>query len=107
DTVALDIDRNLAYRLDRVAVEDDAAFLGDTPDLADRMDRPDLVIGVHDRDEHRLVGDRVAHRVRVDHPVLIHREVGHGRLARTLQRPATVEHGLMLGDAGYDVVALV
>ena len=107
DTVAFDVDRNLAYRLHRVAVKDDPAFLGDAPDLADRMNRPDLVVGVHDRDQHGLVGDRVAHRVGIDHPVLVHRQVGHGRLARPFQRAATVEHRLVLGDAGDDVVALV
>ena len=44
--------------------------------------------------------------VGIDHPVLIHRQIGHGRLAGTFKRSATVQHRLVLGDAGDDVVAL-
>ncbi len=101
------IDRHLADRLDGVAMKDDALFLGDLADLGNRMNRADLVVGPHDRDEHGLVGDRAAHRVGIDHPVLVDRQIGDRRLARPLERAATVEHRLMLGDASDDVVALV
>ena len=107
DPRLLEINRHLANRLHRVGVEHDSFFFRDLADLGNRMKRADLVVGPHDRDEHGLVGDRVAHRVRIDHPVLVDRQIGHCRLAGTLERAATVEHGLVLGDATDDVVALI
>jgi hypothetical protein len=81
DTVLLDVDRNLADGLGCVAMEDDTLLFRDLPDLRDRMNRADLVVGVHERDEHGLVGDRLAHGFRIDHPVIVDREIGDGRLA--------------------------
>ena len=49
----------------------------------------------------------LAHRVGIDHPVLVDRQVRDRRLARTLERAATVQHGLVLGDASDDVIALI
>src|SRR5208283_4413058 len=86
---------------------DDALLFRDFADFANRMDGADLVVGVHDRDEHGFVVDGLANLVGIDHPVLVDLEIGDGRLAITLQRAATVEHRLMLGDAGDDVVALI
>ena len=59
DLQLVDVERNLADRLHRVGVEQDALLLRDRADLGDRLDDADLVVGGHDRDEDRLVGDRV------------------------------------------------
>ena len=95
-----------SHSLDRIAVKDDSFFFRNLPDLRNRMNRSNLVIGPHDRDQHGLVGDRFAHRVRIDHPEFVDRKISHGRLAGPFQRAATIEHRLVLGDAGDDVVAL-
>src|SRR5260370_28301687 len=107
DPRLLDVDRNLANRLNGVAMEHDSFFFRDLADLGNRMKRADLVVGPHDRDEHGLVGDLVAHRVRLDHPVPVNRQICDCRLSGTLERAATLEHRLMLGDATDYVVAFV
>ena len=53
----VDVERNLADRLHGVGVEQDALLLRDRADLGDRLNHADLVVGGHDRDEDRLVGD--------------------------------------------------
>src|SRR5665213_1171134 len=107
DTIAIDINRNFANGLDSVAMEYDALFLGDTTDFGHRMNRADLVVGIHQRDQNGLVGNRRADCVRVNHAVLIDRQISDDRLAGALERTATVENRLMLGYTRDDVVALV
>ena len=63
DAHALDIDRDLAGSLGGVGVEDDPLLLGQLADGRDVLDRPDLVVGEHDGDQDRLVGDRLANLV--------------------------------------------
>src|SRR5208282_3514810 len=106
DSVLVDVDWNLADRLDRVAVENDPLLFRELADFANRMNRADLVVRVHDRDQHGLVGNRPADRIRIDHSVLVDRQIGDRRLALALQRSAAIEHSLVLGHAGDDVVAL-
>src|SRR5262249_50335414 len=42
DVVLLDVDRNLANRLNAVHGEEDSALFGDLSDLGDRIDHPNL-----------------------------------------------------------------
>jgi hypothetical protein len=88
-------------------MEEDAFFLRNLADLLQRVHRADLVVRVHDRDQNRLVGDRLAQVVEIDAAVLVDRQIGHLGLARTLQRLARVQNCLVLGDGCDDVVALV
>jgi len=68
----------LPHRLHRVGVEQERPFsLQKFADVAYRLERADLVVRGHDRDEDRLVGQRLANLLRVDLPVLVHREVRH------------------------------
>src|SRR2546422_1419029 len=94
DVVLLHIHRNLARSLYAVNVEKDSLFLGDLADLCDRIDYPDLVIGVHDRDQDGLRGDGAAQVVQVDAAVLLHRQIGDLE-AVLLQALAGVQHRLM------------
>jgi len=57
-------------------VEEDPLLLGDPADFAQRMDGADFVVGVHQRDEERLVVDGPAQVVEVDAAFLIDRQVG-------------------------------
>ena len=107
NAVALHIDGNLTHPLGGITVEQNLFFFSDCADLSNWVDRADLVVGVHDRDEDRLVGDSVAHGVGIDHPVAVHRQVGNRGFASPLQDFAGVQHRVVLGHAGDDVIALV
>ena len=58
------------------------------------------------RDQDRLVVHGALQVVEIDQAVLLHRHVGDA-VAVLLQALAGVEHGLVLGDRGDDVVALL
>ena len=53
-----DIQIEQPARLHGVRVEGDATRPADAPDLGDGLDRSHLVVGVHERDQRGLVGDR-------------------------------------------------
>ena len=63
-------------RLDGVDVQEDALVgLYPARDLGDRLDGPDLVVGEHDRDQDRAVGERGVELVGVDPSVPIDRQL--------------------------------
>ena len=103
---ALTSNGTLPDALNGVDVEDRALLLHDGPDLVDRVDRADLVVGEHDRHDRRLVGHRRPHRLRADAAVLADRQVRHLE-AVLLEALAGVQHRLVLGLRGDDVVAAI
>ena len=103
---ALTSNGTLPDALHGVDVEERAALLDDRADLVERVDDADLVVGEHDRHDHRLVGHRRATRLRVHAPVLLDGQVGH--LEPVFLEPlAGVQHRLVLGLDGDDVVAAI
>ena len=66
----------LPSALHRVAVEEHARSLAHRADLGDRLDHADLVVGGHDRDEDRLVGDGRLAVVQIDQAVGLRRQIG-------------------------------
>ena len=84
DTHILHIDRNLADTLRRIAVKEDALFLGDLADLFDGVDRADFIVRQHDGDEDRLVGNGFPHILGIHHSEFIDREIGGCRFALAL-----------------------
>ena len=90
-----------ADRLDGVAVERHALLAADGADLRDRLDRADLVVRVHDRDERGAVVDRIADRLRVDDPVAIHSDHIDAHVRVQLEVTRGVDHRVML-DRGRD-----
>ncbi len=105
DVVLDHIHRHFAYGLRGVGVQQDALGLGDLADLGNRLDDADFVVGVHDADQNRLVGDGRLQLLQIHQTVGLHREIGdaHAVLFKPL---AGVEDGLVLGGRGNDVVAL-
>ena len=101
----IDVERNLSGRLNRIGVEQDAAFARDLSDFLDVLNDADFVIRGHDRDQDRLVGDRVAKIVEIDKSLVVDRQK---RDAATFlfQVLAGIENRLVFGDAGDDVIAL-
>ena len=106
DVVVNHADRNLAHRLRRIRVQQHALLAADLPDFADRLDRADFVVAVHDRHHHGLLRDRVAQLIEVDQSILPHRQIRHA--AAVLFEPlARVQNGLVLGRRRNEVVALL
>ena len=106
DVHRLDVERDLAGGLGRVGVEEGLLLAADLADLGQRLDDADLVVHRHDRDHHRLVGDGRAQRLEIDQAVLLHRQVRHLE-ALLLEMAAGIEHALVLGHGGDDVVPAV
>ena len=104
DVVGDDVDGNLAAGLHRVGVEEDVALVAEFADLADGLDDADLVVGVHDADEDGVVVHGALEVFDVDQAVSLHGQIGDA-VAVLLEALAGVEHGLVLGDLGDDVVA--
>jgi hypothetical protein len=59
---------DLAHRLSRVGMTDDPVLARDVGDLGDGFERADLVVGVHDANQHRPGFDRPAHVLGVHRP---------------------------------------
>ncbi len=102
----LDVERHLADALHRVGVEQRQLVLAldQLADGGDVLDHADLVVGQHDRDQQRLVGDGGLELAEVDAPVGLDRQVGdlEALLLEALHR---VEHRLVLGLHRDEVVA--
>ncbi len=99
------VDIDLAGGLGRIDVEDDALLAADLADLGDRLDHADFVVHEHHRDQDGVGPDRGLQGVQVDQAVFLHVEVG-GLEALALQLAHGVEHGLVLGLDGDEVLAL-
>ena len=97
------VDRDLSHRLHRVGVEEGAVLVRDRREVGDRLDRADLVVGVHHRDDGGLARDRRGQRRRGDDAGGVDRQQRGGPPAagECLDR---VQHRLVL-DAGRDDVA--
>ena len=102
DVLRLDVDRHVAHGLHGVGVEEHAVFLADRADLRNRLNRADLVVCIHDRDERGLLGDRGLELLGHDDAVLMHVEIGD-REALLFKRRAGVQHGVVLELARDDV----
>ena len=92
----------MADRLHRVGKGERPLFMRDGADLFDRLYGADLVVGVHDGDERRLLGHDRAKLVKVDDTVLVDTDVGNGE-AVLFQSAAGMQHGVMLDLGGDDV----
>ena len=64
DVLRLDIDGQMTGRLHSVGVEQHARRAADCADLADRQNGADLVVGVHDGNQARVLADGVFHLLR-------------------------------------------
>ncbi len=85
-------------------MEENALLLGDLANLGDRVNRPDFIVGQHDRDQNRLVRNRFPDFVGGDLAVFSHRQIGHLDAA-FLQGFAGVQDRPVFRRAGDDVVA--
>ncbi len=106
DLVVLDVQRDFADGLGGVGVEEDASVVAEPADLADRVERADLVVRGHDRDEDRAVGQRGLDRLGRDQAGRVGRQDGHIPAVLAGEPFQGVEHGLVLDRRRDDVVPL-
>ena len=104
DVHRVHVDRNLAHGLHRIGVEDHVALVADLANLGDRLNYADLVVRKHDGDQDGLVVDGPLQVFEVDQAVRLHRQIGDA-IAILFQPLAGIEHRLVLGYLGDDVVA--
>jgi len=98
----LDVDRDLAGRLDRIRVKQRAPLVRGARQLCDRLNRPDFVVRVHHRDDRRVVRERLAQRRRRDDAALVDGEQG-GPPPSLRQRLQRIEHRFVLDRARHEV----
>jgi hypothetical protein len=106
DTQFVSVSRNLADRLGRVSVEQDAVLAGNSGTSLDRLDCADFIVGMHNAYENRLGGDRCAKVVGVNPAGTVDGQVAHSR-TQTFEKPARFDDRRVLDPRGDDVVALV
>jgi len=73
----VNVDGNPADCLGRVSMEKNPSLLRHAADLFDRLDRADLVIGLHDRDKNRFFRNRLAQPLEINQAIRVHRKIGH------------------------------
>ena len=103
DVHLLYVESDLAGGLGRIGMEEHLLFAADLADLGQRLDDADLVVHGHDRNQNRLVGDRRAQHVEIEQAVLSDRQI-RDLEALLLEMAAGIEHALVLGHRGDDVI---
>src|SRR5713226_2170643 len=83
-----------------------AMTMGNLCNLRDRLQRASLVVGVHDRDQHRLLIDSRLNISRTDPPTFVHGQIRDPQSMQSLKGTANIEDGGMLGDLGDDMLAI-
>ncbi len=104
DVVLFDVHRDLADRLGRVREEENLALVAQRADLANRVDRADLVAGPEERNHQSVLTHRIAHLLDADTTGVVGFEISH-LTTLLLQVLAYVEHSLVLHQACDDVLA--
>ncbi len=99
------VQRDLADHLHGVGVEDDSAFGHHLGDLLDGEDHAGLVVGVHDRDQGRVVVELVLQLVEVELAQLVHAQLDDA-VAVALQVAADGQDRRMLHAGGDDLAFL-
>ena len=106
-----DVDRHFAHGLGGVAVQQHAAAAAELPDLGQRLDHADLVVGQHDGHEDRVAADRLGQSVDPSSPACGSGACTTGSSVTSKPwRPKPVqriEHGGVLGGHADDVSSLV
>src|SRR5262249_44973900 len=96
--------RDLACRLRRVSVGEDAVFTRNTSNLGDRLQSPDLILGVHYRNKCGARRQCTPDVLRIDPAESINREVGYRR-SQVFKKTAWVENRRVFDLSGNDVAA--
>src|SRR5579872_3196918 len=75
-------------------MEENAVFTSNTSNFRNRLNRPDLVVGVHHRNQNGLWSNRTPHVVSVDAAESVHGQVCCGG-AEPFKKPTRIDDGGM------------
>ena len=104
NTNLLGVNRNLAYRLGSIRHEEYTVLGANFTDFFHRLNHPGFVVGPHDGDEDRLIGDGRFEGFEADEAFAVYFQVGY--FTTLLFYLFTgIEHGFVLRCCGDDVVA--
>src|ERR1043166_8665428 len=106
DAEIVDLGRNLPDGLRGIGMKEDATVVSDARARRDRLNGPDLVVGVHDADENGARRDRLAQIVGGDLSGVVDREIGHSR-AEARKKTARRHDRRMFDRRRDDVITLV
>src|SRR5882762_11772654 len=102
DSKLVHVNRYFSCRLHGVGVEIDLPLFGDAANLFERLDSAELIVGVHDGDQHSFRPYSAPKLIEVDLPFSIGSEVSDAHTA-LLQRLTHVQHRFVFDGGGDDV----
>ena len=97
------VDRKFADRLHGVGVEEQVGFGGDAPDFCEGLNGAELVVRVHDGDQHRVGPNGPAKFVQIDQAINRDGKIGDGD-ALFFESLAGVEDGFVFDGRGNNVL---
>ena len=101
----LDVYWNLAGGLDSIGMEVHAGFFRDGADFLDRLNRSNLIVGVHDRNQNRVGPDGAPHVAGIDNAVARNRQP-RNLPTLLLEILTRVKNGMVFDPGTNDVPAL-
>src|SRR5579875_1021494 len=103
-----DADGESAAGLHGVGVEGDAVCVCHPADFGDRLDRADLVIGEHDRDESRVwvLAESTLDVLRVEEALVVYRKEVDAKAVVSMEEVAGCEDGFVLDGRGEDAATV-
>ena len=102
DLLNADIDGNLTDRLYCVGVEWDPGLPADRPDLGNRKNGANLVVGIHDADQCGIGPDSLPYLSGGDQPLAVDRQIGNLK-AFLFQHLHGMQHRVMLKIGGNEM----
>src|SRR5262249_41927705 len=97
---------NLADGLGCVCVKQNAMLMSNAGAIFNWLNRPNLVVGVHDADENRAWCNRLVKVAWINAAGAVDGQIGHPR-AQAFEKPARFDDRRVLDPSGDDVIALL
>ena len=102
----LRVERNFSERLAGVRVKINAAFPAQFPDLFERLNHADFIVGVHDRHQNRLRPQVFLQAVDINKAVRADRQVRHGKALR-FKPFAGIQDAIMLNRGDHEMIPVL
>ena len=101
---AINVERHLAQRLHRIRMEKHATVAAEAADFFHGLNHAGFIVGRHDADQDCPVSKSIFELIKIDKAVIAYRQIGY-MAADFFQMLAAIEHRLVLGNSGNDVIA--
>ena len=106
DVLFLDVDVQMAHRLNRIGVEGHARFFANGADFCDGQNGADFIVGVHNCHQAGIFPDGILDLLGGDGMALAHIQVGYLK-AFLLQLGQSVQHSVVLKGGGDNVLLIL